>query len=123
MTNIISNGKSQKSQPQFVMFFTSKLITCFIDRFASGMKSQSIAYLLIGSAHIYWILNLEGEVHSTRICSHVAFKNARAMFFFSKLGGAGINSWSGSKILKRTLGGCPNSYLTPPENSWGGGVG
>ena len=28
------------------------------------MKSQSIAYLPIGSAHIYWILDLEGEVHS-----------------------------------------------------------
>ena len=48
----------------FVMFLTSKLITCFIDGFTSGMKSQTIAYLLIGSAHIYWILDLEGEVHS-----------------------------------------------------------
>ena len=47
-----------------VMFLTSKLITCFIDGFTSGMKSQSIAYLLIGSAHIYWNLDLEGEVHS-----------------------------------------------------------
>jgi hypothetical protein len=42
----------------FVMFLTS------IDGFTCGMKSQSIAYLLIGSAHIYWILDLEGEVHS-----------------------------------------------------------
>ena len=48
----------------FVMFLTSKLITCFIDDFTFGMKSQSIVYLLIGSAHIYWILDLEGEVHS-----------------------------------------------------------
>ena len=28
------------------------------------MKSQSIAYLLNQSEDIYWILNLEGEVHS-----------------------------------------------------------
>ena len=28
------------------------------------MKSQSIAYLLNESEHKYWILNLEGEVHS-----------------------------------------------------------
>ena len=28
------------------------------------MKSQSIAYLLNGSEHIYWIWDLEGEVHS-----------------------------------------------------------
>ena len=46
------------------MFLTSKLITCFVDGFTSRMKSQSIAYLLIGSAHIYWILDLGGEVHS-----------------------------------------------------------
>ena len=48
----------------FVMFLTSKLITCFIDGFTSGMKSHSIVYLLIGNTHIYWILDLEGEVHS-----------------------------------------------------------
>ena len=48
----------------FVMFLTSKLLTCFIDGFTSGMNSQSIAYSLIGSAQIYWTLDLEGEVHS-----------------------------------------------------------
>ena len=32
----------------FVMFSTSKLITCYIDSFTSIMKSQSIAYLLNG---------------------------------------------------------------------------
>ena len=46
------------------MFKTSKLIMCFIDGFTFGMKSQSIVYLLIGSAHIYWILDIEGEGHS-----------------------------------------------------------
>ena len=68
MTKIILNGKSQNYNlnvnEDFVMFLTSKLITCFIDGFTSGMKSQSIAYLLIRSAHIYWILDLKGEVHS-----------------------------------------------------------
>ena len=48
----------------FVMFLISKLITCFTNGFTSGMKSRSIASLPIGSAHIYWILDLEGEVHS-----------------------------------------------------------
>ena len=28
------------------------------------MSSQSIAYLLGANEHIYWILDLEGEVHS-----------------------------------------------------------
>jgi hypothetical protein len=37
----------------FVMFLTSKLMTCFIDGFTSKMKSQSIVYLLIRSAYIY----------------------------------------------------------------------
>ena len=46
------------------MLLTSKLITCFIEGFTSIMKSQSIAYLLSGSAHIYWVLDLEGEVQS-----------------------------------------------------------
>ena len=48
----------------FVMILTSKLITCFIDGFTSEMESQSIVYLVTGSAHIHWILDLEGEVHS-----------------------------------------------------------
>ena len=48
----------------FVIFLTSKLITCFIGGFTLTMKSQSIAYLLSGSGDIYWILDLEGEVHS-----------------------------------------------------------
>ena len=47
----------------FVIFLTSKLITCFIDGFTSKMRSQSIAYLLNGSEHIYWILDLEDKVH------------------------------------------------------------
>ena len=46
------------------MFLTSKLVSCFIDCFTSGMKSQSIVELLLQSAHIYLILDLEGEVHS-----------------------------------------------------------
>ena len=41
------------------MFLTSKLVSCFVDGFTSG-----IANLLLGSTHIYWILDLEGEVHS-----------------------------------------------------------
>ena len=48
----------------FVIFLTSKLFTCFIGGFTLKMKSQSIAYLLNESEHIYWILDLEGEVHS-----------------------------------------------------------
>ena len=38
----------------FVIFLISKVITCFIGGFTLTMKSQSIAYLLLGSA-----LNME----------------------------------------------------------------
>ena len=48
----------------FVILLTSKLITCFVDGFTLETKSQLIAYLLNGSEHIYWSLDLEGEVHS-----------------------------------------------------------
>jgi hypothetical protein len=48
----------------FVMFLTSKLITVFIDCSTSRMKSHSMAYLLSGSAHIYWISDFISEVHS-----------------------------------------------------------
>ena len=76
------------------MFLTSKLVSCFVDGFTSRMKSQSIAYLLLGSAHIDWILDLEGKCTQVGICSQMAFKNARAMFFL-KLGGSGICFWLG----------------------------
>jgi hypothetical protein len=50
----------------YVMFLTSKLMTCFIDSFTSRMKSQSIFNFLFPSesAHKYWISDLEGQVHS-----------------------------------------------------------
>ena len=48
----------------FCQFLTSKYITCFIDSFTLKRKSQSIAYLPNGSEHIYWILDLENEMHS-----------------------------------------------------------
>ena len=39
----------------FVIFSTSKLITCFIGGFILKTLSHSVAYLLNGSEHIYWI--------------------------------------------------------------------
>ena len=37
----------------FVVFLTSRLITCFIGGFTRKMKSQLIAYSRNGSEHIY----------------------------------------------------------------------
>jgi hypothetical protein len=68
----------------FVMFLTSKLITCFIDGLSLKRKSQSVAYLLNESEHIYWILDLDNEVHpiSYGLYGQATFKNARAISFF-----------------------------------------
>ena len=41
------------AKEDFLIFLTSKLITCFIDGFIFKRKSQSITYLLNGSEHIY----------------------------------------------------------------------
>ena len=60
------------------------------------------------------------------ICSQVALNNARAMFFFPKLGGAGNSfradskkSRAGAKCLRD---GCPHTDLTPLEVRGGGGT-
>jgi hypothetical protein len=58
------NNYNLSANEGFVIFLTSMLITCVIDGFTSEMKSQSIAYLLNESDHIYWIVDLENEVHS-----------------------------------------------------------
>ena len=61
------------------MFLTSKLITCISDHFTLKRKSQSIAYLLNRSEHIYWILNLTLKMKCTQygLYEQAAFKNAR----------------------------------------------
>ena len=64
LSMIIHKNHNLSDNEGFVMFLTSKLITCFIDGFTSKMKSQSIDYSLNGNEHIYWILHLEDAVHS-----------------------------------------------------------
>ena len=66
----------------FVIFLTSKLITCFIGGFTLTMKPQSVAHLHNGNEHIYWILDLEGEVHSIWDLWANGLQDARAMSFF-----------------------------------------
>ena len=88
----------------FVIFLNSKLITCFVDGFTSKMKSQSMAYLLIGSEHIYWILKLEGKVHSTWITWTSGLQECKGNFIFRS------HAWSmasSGKGRRRARGG-PN---------------
>ena len=95
-----------------VIFVTSKLIACFIDGFTSKKISRLIAYLLHGNEHIYWTLDLEGEVHSRGDFWISAFKNARTMVF-SKSGGPGTNFQSGPENLHFFLGTAPAHIYLP----------
>ena len=77
---------------------TSKLTTCFIDGFTSKMKSQSIVYLLNGSGHIYWILDLEMKCTQYGLYGQAAFKDARGILF-SKVGQSGLYLGNGGGML------------------------
>ena len=98
---------------------TSKLITCFIDGFTLIMKSQSIAYLLNGSEHIYWILDLEGEVHSIWDLWISGLQECKGNGFF-EVGRAGSSFRSGPENLDFLDGRLPLPDSDSPKSSWGG---
>ena len=106
----------------FVIFLTSKLITCFIDGFTLKMKSQSIAYLLNGSEHIYWILDLEGEVHSIWDLWISGLQECKGNGFFEVGQGGQQFSVGSRKSGFLWTGGCPCPNLPPPKSSGRGGV-
>ena len=112
----------------FVTFLTSKLITCFIGGFTLIMKPQSIAHLLNGSEHIYWILDLEGEVHSiwdlwesglqecksneffqNRACGQQFSCGSRKRFFFYQTGGYRRPDLKPPKVRRGVLNVYPSS--------------
>ena len=108
----------------FVMFLTSMLIICFVDGFTSKVKSQVIAYFLNGSEHIYWILDLEDEVHSIWATWTSGLEEWKGIFF-PKSGIAGSSFWSGYEnfdhffaggVQKHQIPG-PNLYPPHPETS------
>ena len=80
----------------FVISLTPKLFTCFIGGFTLKMKSKSIAYLLNGSEHVYWILGLEDEVHSIWDLWITGLQECKGNDFF-EVGRAGNNFRSGPK--------------------------
>jgi hypothetical protein len=77
----------------FVTFLSSKLITYFIGGFTLKIKSHSIAYLLNGSDYIYWILDLEGEVHIIWDLWINGLQEYKGNGFFA-VGQVGNNFWS-----------------------------
>ena len=103
----------------FVIFLTSKLITCFIDGLTLKMKSKSIALSLNGSEDIYWIL--EGEVHSIWDLWISGLQGCKGNGF-SEVGQVGGNFWSGPKYLDFMYGWLPLPKSTSPQK-FGGGEG
>ena len=83
----------------FVIFLTSKLIACFIDSFTSKMKSQSFAYLFNVGEHIYWILDLEDEVHSIWVIWTSGLQECKSSLYFSKWGVVGRERSLGWSML------------------------
>ena len=98
----------------FVIFFTSNLITYFIDGFTLKMKSQSIAQFLNESEDIHWILDLEGEVHSIwDLWISSGLQKCKGNGF---MGQAGISFWLGPKILDFLEGRLPLPESTSPKS-------
>jgi hypothetical protein len=78
----------------FVTFLTSKLITCFIDSFPLDLKSRSILYLLSGSEHVYWILDLGGDMHSIWVLWTSRLQECKGNLFFEvRRGGQQFSGW------------------------------
>ena len=85
------------------------------------IKSQSIAYLHNGSERVYWILDLEGEVHSIRGLWISGLQECKGNGFF-EVGQAGNNFWSGSKNLDFMDKRLPLPESTSPKKFVGGGL-
>ena len=84
----------------------------FIGGFTLIMNPQSIAHLLNGSEHIYWILNLEGEVHSIWDLWVSGLQECKSNEFFSKSGGRVAVLGRVQKIIYFRTGGCTRPILT-----------
>jgi hypothetical protein len=82
------------------------------------MKSKSISYLFNESEDRYWILDLEGEVHSIWDLYISAFENARALVF-PKSGGRATIFGRVQKIWIFGRSGCLCPNLPPPKSLWG----
>ena len=75
------------------------------------MKPLSIVYLLNGSEHIYWILDLEDEVHSIWDSQSSDLQECKANFLFEV-------GWGGQQFsvgFKNFPGDCPRPDLTPQK--------
>ena len=94
----------------------------FIDNFTSGMKTQSIAYLLRESEHIYWILGHQGEVHSIWDLCTSGFQECKGDLPWNWGGGVANSYWLGSPPKIKLGGVAQGSWIMaqpwPPLPLW-----
>ena len=103
---------------EFVIFLTSKLITCFIGSFTLKMKSKSIVYLLNGSEHMYWTWDFEDEVQSIWDFWISDIQECKDNDFF-EVGRAGGQQFSVG--FKKSDGWLPPPEYSSPEKFVGAG--
>jgi len=105
-------GSHLNANESFVIIFTSKLITWFIDGVTLKMKSKSIAYLLNGNEHIYWIWDLEDKVHSIWNLWTSGLQECKNNDFF-KIRRAGNNFQSGTENQNFLEAAAPDRIFLP----------
>ena len=80
-------------------------------RFHFVNEIQSLAYLLNGSEHIYWIWDLKNEVHSTWDLWISGLQECKDNNFFEASGQAVVFSW----VLKIWRAATPTSIFLPKK--------
>ena len=103
----------------FITFLTSKWITWFIGIFTLKMKSQSIAHLLNGSKHVYWIWDLEDEAHSIWDLWTSGLQEIKGNGSF-KIGRAGSSFRSGTRKSRFYGQAVAPARIFRPRKVWGG---
>jgi hypothetical protein len=86
----------------------------FMDGCTLKIKSRWIAHLLNGSEHIYWILDLEGEVHSIWDLWISGLQECKDIDFF-EVGRDRHKFAVGSRKYWFLFGGCPCPHLPPQK--------
>ena len=126
MTKILSmvshKNYNLNANEGFVIFFTFKLIACYFDAFILEMKSQSIFYLLNGSEHIHWILDIESEGHPMWVIWTSGLRECKGNFIFQSQALAvfdhdltNVDFFVGVVQMCRIVG--SGTYPPPPKSS------
>ena len=120
-----------------ILYFFYFQVHYMLSVFTSGMKCQSIVYLSRGSDHLYWILGIQGKVHSIWDLWTSGLQECKGVFF--NPGGMGntvdrgqyIYNWWGCPrlldpkhpsphdgVITRLVGARPNGMSSSPNHGF-----